>query len=289
MAISSSRDVNFIKLKSLKKADLFKFCNKFIIESSRDVTQTIANILEAFDNKKVTTTQINDYIRDLYKEMREGEIGLTGATHQKIIEELDKVDSHIWGMIQGAVDSHIQANYVRKYFLYNDIVNAVSSRLYDTIKSYTLCTWYNHWSTVFLEDLICENKNVVPIIKKVKGVDVIWNEQPVDIKVTNLPKEWFKDKRTIDEAIKNPILVAKYLYEYQGEARFGDDNRLFILIYDKSNPSESWKIKRDYELIKKNVGEFFEQKVELDAVNFSYGKKQKKQYQAHSKVLFIVK
>lgn len=289
MAILSSRDVNFIKLKSLKKADLFKFCNEFSIKPSKDITQTIVNILSLFDDKKITTNQINGYIKALYRNIRKDEIDSTGATHRVIVRELNKVDSHIWGMVQGAVDPHIQANYVRKYFLYNDVVRAIENKLYDTIKFYTLCTWFNHWSTVFLEDLICENKNIVPIIKKVKGVDVIWNEQPVDIKVTNLPKEWFKDNKTIDDAIKNPILVAKYLYEYQGEARFGDENRLFILIYDKNNPSESWKIKRDYDLIKRKVDKFFGQRIKLDPVNFSYGKKQKKQYQAHSKVLFIVK
>lgn len=289
MAILSSRDINFIKLKSLKKADLFKLCDKFSIDSSKDISQTITNILKSFNNKKIITSQINEYIKNLYEELRKNEIDLTGATHKVIVRELNKVNSHIWGMVQGAVDSHIQANYVRKYFLYNDIIKAVESSLYNTIKSYTLCTWFNHWSTVFLEDLICENENVVPIIKKVKGVDAIWNEQPVDIKVTNLPKEWFKDKKTIDDAINDPILAAKYLYEYQGEDRFGDENRLFILIYDKKNPSESWKIKRDYNLIKEKVDKFFSRKVVLDPVNFSYGKKNKTQHQAHTKVLFIVK
>ncbi len=289
MAILSSRDVNFIKLKSLKKTDLFMLCNKFFIEPSKDISQSIADVLRFFDDKKITTNQINEYIKNLYKELRKNEISLTGATHEAIVRELNKVDSHIWGMVQGAVDSHIQANYVRKYFLYDEVIKAIEGKLYNTIKSYTLCTWFNHWSTVFLEDLICKNKNIVPIIKKVKGVDVIWNEQPVDIKVTNLPKEWFKDKKTIGDAINNPILVAKYLYEYQGEGRFGDENRLFILIYDKNNPSESWKIKRDYNLIKEKVEEFFSRKINLDPVNFSYGKKQKKQYQEHSKVLFIVK
>ncbi|MDP3245075.1 MAG: hypothetical protein Q8M83_05485 [bacterium] len=289
MSILSSRDVNFIKLKSLKKADLFKLCKEFSIESSKDISQSIANVLKFFDDRKLTTNQINEYIKNLYKKIRKEEINLTGATHETIIRELNKVDSHIWGMVQGAVDSHIQANYVRKYFLYDEIVKAIENKLYNTIKSYTLCTWFNHWSTVFLEDLICKNENVVPIIKKVKGVDVIWNGQPVDVKVTNLPKEWFRDKKTIEDAIQDPILAAKYLYEYQGEGRFGDENRLFVLIYDKAKPSESWKIKRDYDLIKRKIDEFFSRKVNLDPVNFSYGKKQKKQYQAHTKVLFIVK
>ena len=102
----------------------------------------------------------------------------------------------------------------------------------------------------------------------------------------NLPKEWFKDGHNIDHAIKNPELVCKYMYELQGAQRFGDDNRLFVIIYDKNKPEESWKIKRDYDLIKSKINNFFDQKIELDAINFKYGNKQ---YLAHSKVMFILK
>jgi hypothetical protein len=76
------------------------------------------------------------------------------------------------------------------------------------------------------------------------------------------------------------------MYELQGAQRFGDDNRLFVIIYDKNNPSESWKIKRDYNLIKSKINDFFNQKTELDSINFKYGNKQ---YLAHSKVMFILK
>ena len=286
MAIVNVRDSNFIKLKSLKKEHLKSFCQKFNIDFFSNITNTISGILEHFDNKKISTEEINLFIRKLYVDVRDTEIKTNGATHQEIIKELNKIDEHIWGMVQGDVDSHIQSNYVRKFYKYDDIVSAIRANLYKSIESYALSSWFNHWSTVFLEDLINENKNVIPIIKKVKGVDIIWNEQPVDIKVTNLPKEWFKDGYDIDHAIKNPKVVCKYMYELQGAQRFGDDNRLFVIIYDKNKPEESWKIKRDYDLIKSKINDFFNQKVELDAINFKYGTNQ---YLAHSKVMFILK
>lgn len=286
MAIVNIRDSNFIKLKSLKKENLKSFCQEYDINFSSNMTETISTILEHFDSGKISTEDINLFIRKLYVNVRDGEIKITGATHQEIIKELNKVDEHIWGMVQGDVDSHIQSNYVRKFYKYDDVVNAIRANLYKSIESYALSSWFNHWSTVFLEDLINENKNVIPIIKKVKGVDIIWNEQPVDIKVTNLPKEWFKSGYDIDYAINNPKMVCKYMYELQGAQRFGDDNRLFVIIYDKNKPEESWKIKRDYNLIKSKINDFFDQKTELDAINFKYGNKQ---YLAHSKVMFILK
>lgn len=285
MAISSVRDVNFTKLKSLKKEYLKRFCRSFSISPSENITEMIKRVLTAFDDGLITTVQINKYIKDLYLEIREKEIDETGASHESIVKELNRVDSHIWGMVQGAVDAHIQANYVRKYFKFDDIINAIRGSLYNTIESYTLCTWYNHWSTVFLEDLICLNSNVVPIIKKVKGVDVIWNEQPVDIKVTNLPRQWFTDGKTIDDAMNDPVSVCEYLYRLQGAQRFGAENRLFIIIYNRKNPTESWKIKRDYQLVKRLVENFFSQSLQLDPVHFSFNSAQ---HLAHAKVMFIV-
>ncbi|MBP9690830.1 hypothetical protein KBD81_01990 [Candidatus Woesebacteria bacterium] len=286
MAIVNIRDSNFLKLKSLRKENLKNFCQNYGLDFRPNITDTISIILDNFDNGKISTENINSFIRKLYIDVRGNNIKVTGATHQEIIRELNKVDEHIWGMVQGDVDSHIQSNYVRKFYKYDDVVSAIRANLYKSIESYALSSWFNHWSTVFLEDLINENVNVIPIIKKVKGVDIIWNEQPVDIKVTNLPKEWFKSGYNIDYAINNPKIVCKYMYELQGAQRFGDDNRLFVIIYDKNKPEESWKIKRDYDLIKSKINNFFDQKIDLDAINFKYGNKQ---YLAHSKVMFIVK
>lgn len=286
MPILSIRDTNFTKLRTLKKEYLSDFCSDHSIVVSNDTPEMIDGILRKIDNNDIATADLNSFIKDKFKELRQTSILTTGATHQAILSELNRVDSHIWGMVQGAMDAHIQANYVRKYFRYDDIINAVRGNLYKTIESYTLCTWYNHWSTEIIEDLISESPNVVPVIKKVKGVDIIWNEQPVDIKVTNLNNEWFKDGYTMDDAINNPVLASEYLYRLQGAQRFGDDNRLFIIIYDKNNPTESWKIKRDYNLLSESINNFFAQNTSLDPVTFSFGSTQ---YQAYSKILFILK
>ena len=288
MAILSIRDINFIKLKSLKKDYLKKFCDRFKIQSSNNITEAIKNILLAFDNGSISTRQINEYIKNLYSQIRNEEIRVTGANHESIVEELNRVDSHIWGMVQGKADAYIQSNYVRKYFKFDELVSAVRESLFNAMEAYTLCTWYNHWSTVFLEDLICQNEKVVPIIKKVKGVDVIWNEQAIDIKATNLPKEWFRDGYTIDDAINNPIRACEYLYTYQGAERFGAENRFFVIVYDRVNPTDSWKIKREYSLVKELVDSFFNQDMQLDPISFSFGEK-KTPHLAHAKMMFIVK
>ncbi len=288
MALFSLNDVNFIKLKSLKKEHLIDFCSRYSISTSNNVLEMIKNVFTSVENNQILTSQINEYIKKLYSDIRKDEIEKTGANHLSIINELNKVDAHIWGMVQGKADAFIQSHYVRKYFKFDDLIGAVKNSLHGAMEAYTLCTWYNHWSTVFLEDLICQNARVVPIIKKTKGVDIIWNEQPVDIKATNLPKEWFRDSYTIDDAMNNPIKACEYLYTHQGAERFGDENRLFVIVHDRTSPSESWKIKRDYAFIKKSVDDFFSQDVSLDPVNFTFGK-QKTPHRAHAKMMFVVK
>jgi hypothetical protein len=286
MAIYNIREVNFIKLKSLKKEFLKDFCEKYWIKFDNNITKTIENILTDFDSTKISTDNINNYIKFLYEKLRKEDIKVTWASHESIIKELNKVDEKNWWMVQWAVDAHIQTYYVRKYYKFEDLINAVRSELFSKMESYTISTWYNHWSTVFLEDLINNNINVIPIIKKVKWIDVIWNEQPIDIKVTNLPKEWFKSWYNIQYAIDNPKLVAKFLYELQWAQRFWDENRLFIIIYDENNPENSWKIKRNYNLIKSKINQFFDSKDSLEPINFKYWKQQ---YLAHSKIMFIIK
>lgn len=285
MGIQSIRDVNFVKLKGLKKDQLSRLCNLFGIQAKSDSVEMIKEVLSSFDSGALSTSQINNHIKTLYSQLRADEISATGASHEAIVGELQNIDSHIWGMVQGKVDNYVQSNYVRKYFRYGDLVGAVRSTLYSAIESYALCTWYNHWSTVFIEDLICHNDSVVPIIKKTKGVDVIWNEQAIDIKVTNLPKEWTDEGKTIDDAVNDPISACECLYENQGKQRFGSENRLFIIIHDRCNPSESWKIKRNYQLLETKINEFFSQRTVLDPVNFSFDGKP---YQAHAKILFII-
>ena len=78
------------------------------------------------------------------------------------------------------------------------------------------------------------------------------------------------------------------MYTYQGAERFGAENRFFVIVYDRSNPKDSWKIKREYSLIKKSVESFFSQDSELDPINFSFGEK-KTPHMAHAKMMFIVK
>ena len=282
MALVSPEKVYLLKLSTLPKSALEKICKNFGLPCKGKIPDLINQIsLAKIDEKK-----IDSFIKVEYQAKRNKERYSLGITHEVIIREVEKVKSHIWVVIQGELDSHIQKNYVRKYFRLSDLLKAVDESLSSEVKSYVLCTWYNHWTSEILEDIIAEHTKVIPTVKKVRDVDIFWQQQPWDVKNTNLPKEWFKEGYTIEDAVKNPALAAKYLYELQGQQRFGDNNRIFLIIADTKNKANSWKLKRDFKLIKQKVDTFFNQKKGFDTVHFVY---KNKAYIAHSKILFIIK
>ncbi|MCY3853807.1 MAG: hypothetical protein OXF77_00840 [Thaumarchaeota archaeon] len=94
----------------------------------------------------------------------------------------------------------------------------------------------------FLEYLIFErHQNLIPTLTHQYGVDFFVDGIQYDQKVSKSPtaqfqKDFGSDAKGIKKAIKNPQLVAKYLYERQDENRFGDNPRLLI-VYMKENIS----------------------------------------------------
>ncbi|MDR2117209.1 MAG: hypothetical protein LBP87_12595 [Planctomycetaceae bacterium] len=54
----------------------------------------------------------------------------------------------------------------------------------------------------------------------------------------------------LKETQKHPLILARWLYENQGEMRFGSENRLFLVLVDSNDFSNSWKLKRNIDLLK---------------------------------------
>ncbi|HIU82190.1 MAG TPA: hypothetical protein IAB11_06845 [Candidatus Ornithoclostridium faecavium] len=88
----------------------------------------------------------------------------------------------------------------------------------------------------YIEYLIFKNNdNIIPTFTNKRGVDFYINGEPFDQKVSrsvgkNFIDEYGEDYREI--AIQRPDLVAKCLYKYQDEERFGFEPRLLIVYLD---------------------------------------------------------
>lgn len=96
----------------------------------------------------------------------------------------------------------------------------------------------------------------------------------------------------LNQAIQNPRELIQNLYEQQGELRFDASNRLFLILVDMEDFDNSWKLKRNLDLleprIKNYLDGFAEKNVEDFAITFKY-KGREQTFTALSDAIFILK
>lgn len=271
----SKKELTNLKLKAIKVEDLKELAVSVNIEPRGSASDLIKKLIGLPQNK------INFFIKTKYQSQVKERQKL--ISDNELIKEVQKVTDFNWGVVQGQLDQKIQAEYVRKFFRYQDLINGVKSKLHDDITSYVIATWYNHWTTVLIEDHIGLHPKIVPTLKNNFGVDIFFDGQPFDLKTTYLPRGY-----PIDEAIKNPQRLAIWMYENQGAQRFGSDNRLFVILADKNNLQQSWKLKRDFNFVFEKINRFFNEATvsAKDEIVFTF---KKKTYTTISKILTITK
>lgn len=96
----------------------------------------------------------------------------------------------------------------------------------------------------------------------------------------------------VNDCIKNPKLLAKWLYENQGEMRFGSENRLFLVLIDKEDFSASWKLKRNLDLLKPAIFGYLDtfgtKSLNDMKIEFTYQGKSKV-YKTYADIIFVMK
>lgn len=96
----------------------------------------------------------------------------------------------------------------------------------------------------------------------------------------------------LNEAQETPKILSTWLYENQGEMRFGSENRLFLVLVDTDDFGNSWKLKRNLDLLKPTIlnylDNFKDKKIDDLKVTFEFkGKPQP--FTALTDIIFIVK
>ena len=95
------------------------------------------------------------------------------------------------------------------------------------------------------------------------------------------------------DCIKNPQKLIQNLYEKQGEMRFDASNRLFLILVDTDDFDNSWKLKRDVNLLKSNIyaylGNFDKNKILNNPIAFKYKFKGDEIFKVYSDCIFVVK
>ena len=277
MPLLSQKEVLKLKLSSIPVSQLGELALSMNISDAGTGADLIKRLLVHSINEKI----VDKFIKQKFAEdIQRREVMISD---DDLKEELMKVKNFHWGVVQGQLDQKIQTEYVRRFVRYDDLLNSVKAQLHEDVTNYVICTWFNHWTTVLIEEHISTHSKVVPTLKNIKGIDIFFDGQPFDLKVTYLPRDY-----KADDALQNPKDLAVWMYENQGAQRFGADNRFFVVLLDKDNPERSWELKRDFSLVFQKIDAFFQHEVvsKDDEVVFTFGKGT---YTAVSKVFMITK
>lgn len=180
----------FYYLRSISRAaDLTRFF-QFIKQTSTKMTnkEKLEYVLSA---EEITSTAIENFIKQTF------EIQLSERNHssEQLIKELNKVQDFDWGGSFGnSLETNIVNNYVKKTTSYGELNRKIENELLVSLRGYTINSWYNHWTSILIEDLFKEHSKVLPTIGLIKKIDFFIDGTPYDLKVTYFPEALMKEK-----------------------------------------------------------------------------------------------
>ena len=336
--------LRFLKLRSLSRKE---YLQQLFQIANIEPTSTLATAMfrQAFETASIDTKVLDRFIRKIYEQERTERRRL----EPKLVSELYKLQVFDWGGLhQNSLERTIVNQYVKKIPDYNVISDKVENELHHSMRGYVLCSWYNHWTSIIIEDSIRDHKKVLPAIGQVKQIDFFINDVPFDLKVTHLPEGYITQKRHIEKLrpeltllrqvarrhkihfdpnlansrllqdlwlkirdfpsdesqdliaelsdyrvrllkdIQNkPTELITWLYENQGVRRFDASNRLFLVLVDRTNFFDSWKLKRAKPLLDQRIHSY------LDGVGSTPGRQvefdwEGTKYNVLSDAVFIV-
>lgn len=96
----------------------------------------------------------------------------------------------------------------------------------------------------------------------------------------------------LNDVQNNPIILTKWLYENQGEMRFGAENRIFLVLVDTDDFNNSWKLKRNLDILKPAIINYLDdfKNKNINKLKISFGYKGKQQiFTSISDIIFVIK
>lgn len=179
----------FLKLRTISRsAELKEFCDSLQIDHA-NVNEDLFCYL--FKKQTLTVAQVNEFIQNKYQVERV----VRQANEAYLIDQLYRLPNFDWGGSFGnSLEKNIVDNYVKKIKSYQEINDEVEGSLLTSLRGYTLNSWYNHWTSIIIEDIFKDHNKVLPTVGLVKKIDFFINDTPFDLKVTYFPQELMNEK-----------------------------------------------------------------------------------------------
>ncbi len=188
--ISGSDGIYWLKLRSIaRKPHLVALCQRLGIDYSN---VSARDLLEVVFEYRPPTQIVEEYISATY----EAERSVRRSNEDYLVSQLYQMREFDWGgLFQNNLERTIVNNYVKKIEDWEELNRAIDDELHFSLKGYVRCSWYNHWSSILIEDMFKDHANVLPTIGLAKQVDFFVNDFPFDLKVTYFPEGYMKLRR----------------------------------------------------------------------------------------------
>jgi hypothetical protein len=205
-----ARGLRFLKLRSLSRNE---YMLRLIADHSIEVPDARGKeLLRFLFESNLTNQQIEHTIRTIYAEER----GVHAAREDELVSELYKMKVFDWGGLhQNSLEKTIVDNYVKKIQSFDKLEECIQDELFHSMRGYVLCSWYNHWTSIIIEDIFRDHKAVLPAVGLIKKVDFFIDNVPFDLKVTYLPEGYIKEKRRTEE-LRPELTLLKQICKQKG-------------------------------------------------------------------------
>ena len=235
--LSESADgLRFLKLRSLsRKAYLIELFSTASItprsSSARDLLK------EAFETEGVTDQVIHETISSIY----EPERCERRSQESELVDQLYKLEVFDWGGLhQNSLESAIVNNYIKRIRNYDQLNRSIENELHHSMRGYVLCSWYNHWTSILIEDIFRDHASVLPSVGLISKIDFFFNEVPFDLKVTYLPEGYVRDCRRTAGIRPEITLLKRWARENRVPFSQGDpESRLLPDLWNKASDHPS--------------------------------------------------
>lgn len=175
----------FLKIRSISRSSTIElFCSQNNISLDGISKRVYANYL--FDDIDVNEKKIDEFISEQYLIERNER----KKNEDVLVDNLSRLKHFDWGGSFGnSLEKNIVNNYVKKIQSYDKINEEIESSLLHSLKGYTLNSWYNHWTSIVIEDIFKDHPLVLPTIGLIKKIDFFIDGIPFDLKVTYFPEQ----------------------------------------------------------------------------------------------------
>jgi hypothetical protein len=236
--LSESDDgLRFLKLRSLSRREHLEELYR-IASATPESTSARDMFKEAFETPSVDDGIINQAICQIYASEREER----RANEPDLVNQLYRLEVFDWGGLhQNSLEKTIVDNYVKKIRDYGKLSESIENELHNSMRGYVLCSWYNHWTSIVIEDIFRDHASVLPAVGLIKKIDFFVNGVPFDLKVTYFPEGYIKDCRRADD--RRPELTLLKQWARKKSVPFSGDlpeSRLLSDLWRKASdhPSE---------------------------------------------------